>query len=87
MIMRRQIAKIAEINPSTSAFKILVYLTFKDQHMKPADIASGLGEKGSTVRARLAELRKEGLVESSSNGYISLVTSYDILMKLYREQE
>jgi predicted transcriptional regulator len=85
--MRRQITKIAEINPSTSAFKILVYLTFKDQHMKPADIAIGLGEKGSTVRARLAELRKEGLVESSSNGYISLVTSYDILMKLYGEQE
>lgn len=85
--MKRQIPKIAEINPSTSAFKILVYLTFKDQYMKPADIASGLGEKGSTVRARLAELRKEGLVESSSNGYISLVTSYDILMKLYREKE
>jgi Mn-dependent DtxR family transcriptional regulator len=85
--MKTQIDEIAQISPSTSAFKILVYLTFKDQYMKPAEIASGLGEKGSTVRARLAELRKKGLVESSSNGYISLVTSYDILMKLYREQE
>jgi Mn-dependent DtxR family transcriptional regulator len=87
MIMKSQKTKFAQINPSTSTFKILVYLTFKDQHMKPAEIASGLGEKGSTVRARLAELRKNGLVENSSKGYISLVTSYDILMKLYREPE
>ncbi|MFH1179619.1 MAG: helix-turn-helix domain-containing protein [Candidatus Bathyarchaeota archaeon] len=76
--------KLAEIDPSTSAFKILVYLTFKDQPMKPIEIAKGLGENGSTVRARLAELNKTGLVDNTNEGYVSLLTSYDILMKLYK---
>ncbi len=35
-------SKLAEIDPSTSAFKILVYLTFKDHPMKPIEIAKGL---------------------------------------------
>jgi len=51
--------------------------------MKPIDISKGLGEKGSTVRARLAELNKKGLVKNTNEGYISQVTSYDILMKLF----
>jgi DNA-binding IclR family transcriptional regulator len=76
--------KLAEIDPSTSAFKILVYLTFKDQPMKPIEIAKGLGENGSTVRARLAELNKTGLVDNTNEGYVSLLTTYDILMKLYK---
>jgi Mn-dependent DtxR family transcriptional regulator len=76
--------KLAEIDPSTSAFKILVYLTFKDHPMKPIDISKGLGENGSTVRARLTELNKKGLVNNTNKGYISLVTSYEILMKLYQ---
>lgn len=76
--------KLAEIDPSTSAFKILVFLTFKDHPMKPIDIAKGLGEKGSTVRARLAELNKSGLVDNTNDGYVSNLTSYDILMKLYK---
>lgn len=73
---------LEDLDPKTSAFKVLVYLTFKDKPLKPLEITNGLGEKGSTVRARLAELRKNGLVESTSDGYISKVTSYDILMKL-----
>lgn len=73
---------LAEMDPKTSAFKVLVYLTFKDKPLKPLDITKGLGEKGSTVRARLAELKKNGLVESTSDGYVSRVTTYDILMKL-----
>lgn len=73
---------LADLDPKTSAFKVMVYLTFKDRPMKPMEIARGLGENGSTVRARLAELRKNGLVESVSDGYVSRVTSYDILMKL-----
>ena len=77
-------SKLAEIDPSTSAFKILVYLTFKDHPMKPIDIAKGLGENGSTVRARLAELNKRGLVDNTNDGYISLLTTYDVLMKLYK---
>jgi len=76
--------KLAEIDPSTSAFKILVYLTFKDHPMKPIDIAKSLGENGSTVRARLAELNKTGLVDNTNDGYVSNITTYDILMKLYK---
>lgn len=74
--------QLAELDPKTSAFKVLVYLTFKDKPLKPIDITKGLGEKGSTVRARLAELKKNGLVESTNDGYVSLVSTYDILMKL-----
>lgn len=77
-------SKLAEMDSSTSAFKILVYLTFKDKPLKPIDIAKGLGEKGSTVRARLAELNKNGLVDNTNDGYVSLLTTYDILMKLYK---
>jgi len=73
---------LTQLDPKTSAFKVLVYLTFKDRPMKPLEITKGLGVNGSTVRARLAELKKKGLVESVSEGYVSNVTSYDILMKL-----
>lgn len=74
--------KLAEMDPKTSAFKVLVYLTFKDRPLKPLEITKGLGVKGSTVRARLAELKKHGLVENNSDGYLSKVSTYDILMKL-----
>ena len=74
--------KLAEMDPKTSAFKVLVYLTFKDKPLKPLDITKGLGERGSTVRARLAELKKSGLVENTNDGYVSNITTYDILMKL-----
>ena len=73
---------LAEMDPKTSAFKVLVYLTFKDKPLKPIDISKGLGVRGSTVRARLAELKKFGLVDNTSDGYVSNVSSYDILMKL-----
>ena len=73
---------LAQLDPKTSAFKVLVHLTFKDRPMKPLEISKRLGVNGSTVRARLAELKKNGLVESLTDGYVSRVTSYDILMKL-----
>lgn len=77
--------KLSEMDPKTSAFKVLVHLTFKDRPLKPLEITKGLGEKGSTVRARLAELKKFGLVESTSDGYVSKVTTYEILMKLTQD--
>jgi Mn-dependent DtxR family transcriptional regulator len=80
-------SKLAEIDPSTSAFKILVYLTFKDQPIRPIDISRGLGENGSTVRARLAELNKDGLVDNTNDGYVSNLTTYDILMRLYKSNQ
>jgi Mn-dependent DtxR family transcriptional regulator len=78
------LSKLEEIDPETLAFKLLIFLTFKDEAMRPVDISNALEEKGSSVRARLAELKQEGLVESTNDGYISNVTSYDILMKLFR---
>ncbi|MCW4050059.1 MAG: DNA-binding protein [Candidatus Bathyarchaeota archaeon] len=77
-------SKLAELDPKTSAFKILVYLTFKDRPMKPNVIAKGLNENGSSVRARLAELKKKGLVDNTNEGYIAQTTTYDILMKMQR---
>lgn len=74
---------LSALDPKTSAFKILTYLTFKDTVLKPAEIAKGTGINGSTVRARLTELRKNGLVESTGNGYVAKIRVYDILMKLY----
>jgi len=69
----------------TSAFKVVCYLSFKDGGLKPSDISEGLGMNASTVRARLAELKATGLVSSTPDGYISNLTPYDILMKLYRD--
>ena len=69
----------------TSAFKILCYLSFMSGGFTPSQIAELLEEKGSTVRARLAELKSSGLVSSTPNGYVSNITPYDILMKLYRD--
>lgn len=77
--------KLAEMDPETLAFKILTYLTFKDEPLRPIEIAKELKEKGSSVRARLAELKRDELIESTSEGYISNATSYDILMKLFRQ--
>jgi predicted ArsR family transcriptional regulator len=77
-------SELNELDPKTTSFKILCYLTFKDTPLKPQNIAKGLDINSSTVRARLAELKKKGLVTSTNEGYISVSTSYDILMKLFR---
>lgn len=75
---------LKELDSETLAFKVLVYLTFKDHPMKPIDISRALGENSSSVRARLAELKQTGLVENTSEGYVAATTAYDVLMKLFR---
>ena len=80
----RRIRGLEDLRLETSAFKVLCYLSFRKGPLKPSEIAEGLGEKPSTVRARLAELKGAGLVASTPQGYVSRVTPYDILMKLYR---
>ena len=77
--------KLDEMEPETSAFKIITVLAFKDTPLKPSEISEILGEKSSTVRARLSELRQKGLVESTPDGYVSIPNVYDIVMKLYRD--
>ena len=74
-----------KLEPKTSSYKIMCYLAFRGSTMKPQELAEALNENGSTVRARLAELKKMGLVDSRPDGYFSLVTPYDIVMKVYRD--
>lgn len=69
----------------TSAFKILCYLSFRGGALKPSAIAEGVGMKASTVRARLAELKRIGLISATPEGYVSNLLPYDILMRLYRD--
>jgi len=77
--------RLYDLGLDTSAFKVLCFLTFKEGAMKPSQIAEGLGEKASTVRARLSELKTAELISSTSSGYISNLSPYDILMKFYHE--
>ncbi len=77
--------KLDQLEPETSAYKILCHLAFRGSILKPQEIAEALRENGSTVRARLAELKKAGLVEGRPEGYISIVTPYDLIMKIYRD--
>lgn len=77
--------KLEALDPKTSAYKILCHLAFKGCILKPSEIALALGENSSTVRARLAELKKQGLVDSKPDGYISLISPYDLILKIYRD--
>jgi predicted transcriptional regulator len=83
-MMKKQ-NKLDELSLDTAAFKVLCHLTFRNSAMKPSEIAAGTEQNPSTVRARLAELKKEGLVELKPEGYTSVVNPYDVLMKLYRD--
>ena len=78
------VEKLDALKLETSAFKVLCFLAFKDGAYKPNQIAKEIGEKPSTVRARLTELKKQGLVAPAEGGYTTAITPYDILMKLYR---
>lgn len=77
--------KLDALKLETSAFKVICYLSFKEEAVKPAKIAEGIGEKPSTVRARLTELKNAGLVIATPDGYVSALNPYHILMKLYRD--
>jgi DNA-binding IclR family transcriptional regulator len=77
--------KLDALEPQTSAYKILCHLAFKGTILKPAEIATALGENGSTVRARLSELKKNGFVDQRPEGYLSLISPYDIILKIYRD--
>jgi predicted transcriptional regulator len=77
--------KLDEIDPETSAYRILCYLAFRDAKAKPQDISNALHENASTVRARLAELKRDGLVDARPDGYVATVKAYDIIMKVYRD--
>lgn len=83
--MRADEEKLDALKLDTSAFRVLCYLSFKEAALKPSQIADSIGEKPSTVRARLTELKNAGLVRATPGGYVSALNPYDILMKLYRD--
>jgi predicted DNA-binding transcriptional regulator len=83
--MRERSKGLDDLRLETSAFKVLCYLSFKDRALKPLEISEGVGEKASTVRARLAELKEAGLISITTDGYVSNLTPYDMLLKLYRD--
>ena len=82
-----RIRKLMELKLDTSAFKVLCFLSFKERAFKPSEIAEGVYEKPSTVRARLTELKEADLIAATPEGYVSRLTPYDMLMKLYRQIE
>jgi len=82
---REKLEELDALGLETSAFKVLCYLSFQEGAMRPSAIADGVGIKASTVRARLVELRRAGLVSATPDGYVSNLVPYDILMRLYRE--
>jgi len=69
----------------TSAFEILCYLTFNQREVKPSEISEKLKMKPGTVRARLSELKEAGLVKVMSEGYISNIQPYDVIMRIYEQ--
>ena len=77
--------KLNSLKLETSSFKVLCYLSFREVALKPSQISQGTGEKPSTVRARLTELKNAGLVEAKQGGYVSALTPYDMLMKFHGE--
>lgn len=83
--MATDMEKLDQLKLETAAFKVLCYLSFKEAVLRPSEIAEAVGEKPSTVRARLTELKTAGLVEARGRGYVSTLTPYDILMKLRRD--
>ncbi|MCW3979686.1 MAG: helix-turn-helix domain-containing protein [Candidatus Bathyarchaeota archaeon] len=83
--MQDETEKLDALKLDTSAFRVLCYLSFKEAALKPSQIAERIGEKPSTVRARLTELKDAGLVRATPGGYVSALNPYDILMKLYRD--
>lgn len=77
--------ELSKLGITSSSFKILCHLTFREKSFKPKEIAKELDVKPATVRARLSELCRRGLAASGSKGYTSRVKPYDILMKIYND--
>lgn len=74
---------IGSLSPSTSHFKVLVYLSFKGAS-QPSDVSTGTGIRAGTVRPALRALLEKGYVEQSEDGrYCSLVPFTEIVSHLY----
>jgi len=78
---------LKDISPSTSQFKVLVYLAFKGPS-QPSDISNETGIAPGTVRPALRTLLDKGYVAQQEDGsYRSLVPFTDVVSHLYAAQK
>lgn len=74
---------LEDVSPTTSQFKVLVYLSFKGA-AQPADISNETGIAAGTVRPALRTLLDKGYVKQTDTGsYQSLVPFTEIVSHLY----
>ncbi len=74
---------LADVSPTTSQFKVLVYLSFKGA-AQPTDISTETDIPAGTVRPALRTLLDKGYVLQKDDGsYQSLVPFTEIVSHLY----
>ncbi len=74
---------LGDISPSTSQFKVLVYLSFKGA-VQPTEISTETSIPAGTVRPALRTLLDKKYVEQKEDGsYSSLVPFTEIVSHLY----
>jgi DNA-binding IclR family transcriptional regulator len=74
---------LGDISPSTSQFKVLVYLSFKGA-TQPTDISNETGIPAGTVRPALRTLLDKGYVQQKEDSsYMSLIPFTEIVSHLY----
>ncbi len=74
---------LGDVSPSTSQFKVLVYLSFKGA-TQPTEISADTGIPAGTVRPALRTLLDKKYVEQKDDGsYNSLVPFTEIVSHLY----
>jgi DNA-binding MarR family transcriptional regulator len=74
---------LEDLNPSTSQFKVLLYIAFKGPS-QPSDISDYIKIPAGTVRPALRNLLDKGYVEQREDGdYKSLVPFTEIVSYLY----
>ncbi len=78
---------LRDVSPTTSQFKVLVYLAFRGPS-QPNDISTETGIAPGTVRPALRTLLDKGYVRQHEDGsYRSLVSFTDIVSHLYAAQQ
>ena len=78
---------LKDVSPTTSQFKVLVYLAFRGPS-QPTDISGEMGMASGTVRPALRTLLEKGYVAQLEGGaYRSLVPFTDMVSHLYAAQK
>ncbi len=78
---------INELSPTTSRFKVLVYLSFKGPTL-PGQIAEETGIPSGTVRPALRHLLgKRYLTQQRDGSYRSKISFTDIISHIFNQKE